>query len=134
MSIAKKQLKLTSAFFLIFVLIFVSACQEQIVHNLSESEANRFLTKLQEIRIDAEKIRQPDSRWAIAVERSNAMAAVKYLDQARLFREESSLHEKSALISSREDQRFQYERAMSREIENTLLSLEGVLEIGRAHV
>jgi type III secretion protein J len=118
---------------LVTLLVFLSACKEQIVHNLSEAEANRYLTKLQEIHIDASKVRQADARWAIAVESESALAAVKYLEEARLFREQRSAHDKSALVSSREDQRFQYERAISIEIENTLNGIEGVLD-ARVHL
>lgn len=119
---------------IMLVLILCLGCKEQIVHNLNETDANRLLTKLNETNIDAEKVKQPDARWAIAVSKSEAIKAIKFLSDSRVFKDvDDGTPERSSIISSREDQRFKYERALSREIENTVASILGVLE-ARVHL
>lgn len=116
------------------VLVLLCACEEQIVHNLAEHEANRLLTRLNDVQIDSEKVKQPDGKWAISVNKSESLKAIKYLNDARVVREfQTSQTEKPSMISSREDQRFRYERSLSKEIENTLASIAGVLE-ARVHL
>lgn len=121
-------------FLLLFVLLAISACKEQIIHNLSEREANRLLTHLHEADIAPEKVKQPDGQWAIAVSKGKALSAIKFLNDSRLFRETyPSAAKSSSVLSSRENQRFGYERALSSEIEATLSSMQGVLE-ARVHL
>ena len=118
----------------IFICLSLSACQEQIIHNLSEGEANRLTAKLHGANIAPQKVRQPDGRWAIAVNDSEALEAIKHLSDARFFRKQSqSLSHRSGFMPSRDDQRFRYERALSQEIESTLTSIQGVLE-ARVHL
>ena len=123
---------LRTAAFLGAVLV-TTACKEQILHNLNEAEANRYLTGLHDARIVAEKVKQADGHWALAVEQSDAVQAIKALEDRRLFRGEGAVPQKSSVISSREDQRFRFERALAREVENTLASIDGVLE-ARVHL
>lgn len=118
----------------LLVALCLTGCREQIVHNLSENEANRLLTRLGNSSLEAEKIKQPDGKWALAVDRSQALSAIKLLDDARLLRENPTEgSDKSSMLSSREDQRFRLERALSHEIEMTLANIPGVLEV-RVHL
>lgn len=118
----------------LLVFVLLSGCREQIIHNLSESDANRLVTRLHEIQIDAEKTRQPDGKWALAVPEGEEIRALVFIDDSRMFREPSpSLSDKGSMISSRDDQRFKYERALSAEIESTIGSVRGVLE-ARVHL
>jgi len=115
-------------------LLLVVGCKEQIVHDLTEQEVNRYLTRLNELRIEGDRVRQSDGRWALAVDGDDRMRAIKALDESRLLRSGNSAPlEKSSVINSREDQRFRVERALAREIENTLTSIDGVLE-ARVHL
>lgn len=119
---------------LALILFMCVGCKEQIIHGLSEPEANKLLTRLHEVNINSEKVRQADGKWTISVASADALPAIRYLDQSRLFRDKSSQpKERSGLVSSREDQRFTFERALSREIEQTLYSMEGVLD-ARVHL
>lgn len=111
----------------------LTACKEQIVHDLSEHEANRLITVLHEAGMEAHKEPQPDGQWSLAVATDHAIRAIQFIDQRRLIREERSQKKKSSVISSREDQRFQYERSLSSEIEQTILSIDGVFE-ARVHL
>lgn len=119
---------------LLTILLLFTSCKEQIVHDLSEVEANKIALRLHEHLINSEKIRQPDGNWAISVLRENALQAIKVLDESRHFRR-TSLPEQpgGSVISSREDQRFHFERNLSREIENTLRSIESVFDV-RVHL
>ncbi len=113
--------------------LLLTGCRERIVHNLTEAEANRILAKLYGIQANPEKVPQPDGRWAIALPRSQSLKAMKYLEDSRLLREADEAPAGSSMISSREEQRFKYERAASSEIERTLSSIENVLQ-ARVHL
>ncbi|MCB0333158.1 MAG: hypothetical protein KDD55_06635 [Bdellovibrionales bacterium] len=123
------------SYHLLFILVLTfSGCKESILHDLSESDANRILTRLHTSGIVTEKEKQADGRWSITVPKNNAAQALQLLAEARVFRraQRSDTHT-SSLLSSREEQRFYFERALSREIESTLISLDGVLE-ARVHM
>jgi len=112
----------------------LAACQEQILHNLSETEVNKILTRLDEISVAAEKVKQPDGSWGLSVPKADALKAIKYLNETRILPESgTALSERPSMITSREEQRFRYERAISREIELTLANIPGVLE-ARVHL
>lgn len=114
------------------VLLLLTACQENILHDLSEHEVNRLIAKLHEVNISAKKIKQPEGRWAIAVKNSEAIRSIQILDDSRLLRGLNKTEkEKPALISSREEQRARIERTLAEQIQTTLTSIPGVLE---AHV
>ncbi|RMD86887.1 MAG: hypothetical protein D6808_02400 [Candidatus Dadabacteria bacterium] len=115
-------------------LISAAGCKESILHNLSESEANRLMTELYNGGIKADKALEPDGKWSIKVESSDVLKAIDFIDKRRLVRSgDSSLPKKSSVISSRQDQRFRFERALSGEIEKTLDSIDGVFE-SRVHL
>jgi type III secretion protein J len=116
------------------VLLIVSSCRDQIVHDLNEREANFLRTELNSAGLESSREQQPDGRWAVSVERSDAMPALQFLNSHRVLREESkSFSDKGSLISSKDDQRFRFERALSSEIESTLRSIDGVLD-ARVHL
>ncbi len=113
-------------------MLLLVGCNEQIVHNLSEGEANRLLSRLHDASIDARKDRQADGKWMIGVPADATVAAIKILDTSRLLRsEEGSQDAGTSLVMSKEEQRLRSERLMSGGIERTISSLQGVLE---AHV
>jgi type III secretion protein J len=121
-------------FLLLAVLLVFSGCREQIVHNLSEIDANRLVTKLHDASLSGDKEKQADGKWSISVPSDETIRALKLLNDSRILRSESQKPiEKSSVISSREDQRFHYERSLSQEIETTLSSVPGVLE-ARVHL
>ena len=119
--------------YLLFTLL-ATGCREQVIHNLSEQQANRLITRLDENVIESKKTRQPDGRWSVEVERSQLAKALREMQKLRLLRDEPiASAEGSSVIASRDQQRFAFERALSAEIEQTLLSVEGVLE-ARVHL
>jgi type III secretion protein J len=111
-----------------------SGCREEILHNTSERDANRLITRLHDVRIDAEKSQQSDGRWAITVPAGEAAGALRHLEEVRMFKDfGDDIGAEPSIMASREEQRFHYERAMSRELERTLGTLGGVLE-ARVHL
>ena len=117
---------------LLALLLLLCGCREQIVHNLNESEANRLVTRLASASITAERVRQPDSSWALSVKSSDALSALRYLEGSRAFHGRRKKPQQGAqFIPSKSRERFEGERALSAEIEITLRSLASVLD---AHV
>jgi type III secretory pathway lipoprotein EscJ len=121
--------------FLIVLMLALAACKEPILHNLTENEGNKLLTRLHERGIMAEKQLQSDGTWALAVSRKDAIPALSLLSHARVFRRLDSTRSElaSGMLPNRETQRFQYERALASDIESTLMALTGVLE-SRVHL
>lgn len=117
------------------VLLLVVGCQEQIVHDLSEREANSVISQLSMARLDARKVRQADGRWAISVNKGEMVPALAYIETRRVLttRDASSASNKGGMIPSREEQWFRYERSVSLSIEESLSALPGVLD-ARVHV
>lgn len=122
-------------FILIILTLALAACKEPILHNLTENEGNKLLTRLHERGIIAEKKLQSDGTWALAVKRSDAILALSLLSHARVFRRLDNARSElaSGMLPNRETQRFQYERALASDIESTLMALDGVLE-SRVHL
>ena len=118
---------------LLSLLVFLG-CREQIVHNLSEPEANRLLTRLHQGQIEATKVTGPDGSWALEVDKNNTIAALTLLEQSRIFQRSSSkANDDQSFLASREDQHYRLERALGAEIETTLNALDQVLE-ARVHL
>lgn len=118
----------------VFILLALCGCKEEIIHNLSEHEANRLLTRLHDISVEAQKTKQPDGRWALTVGRDEARRAIKYLSESKAYRDsQPAMLDKPSLVGSREDNHFRFERLLSREIEGTISSMAGVLE-ARVHL
>lgn len=119
---------------LLIAFTLLCGCDEQLVHDLNESEANRLITRLQASEIEASKAQQSDGKWSVVVAHEQYLSALRYLDQARLLKSQADAPEyQSSMIASRDEQRFQFERSLSKEIEATLRSVGGVLE-ARVHL
>jgi type III secretory pathway lipoprotein EscJ len=89
---------------------------------------------LADVGIESEKVKQADGSWALAVDSASSVPALRAVSDARLLRNEDAAPlEKSSLMSSREDQRFRFERALARELEQTLNNVPAVLE-SRVHL
>ena len=118
----------------LLLLLCLCACREVIVHDLSETEANKMMTRLLASELDASKEKQADGKWALSLPKEQASAAIRFLSDHRMLKEESvTLSQKAGLMVSKEEQRFRYERALSHEIETTLANMSGVLQ-ARVHL
>lgn len=115
-------------------LVFLSGCREQLIHNLSELQANRLVSRLLERKISPRKMKQGEDRWMVEVDREDLPAAMREVQRLRLVRGNQAGHADSgSMVASRDQQRFAFERALSTEIERTLLSMEGVVD-ARVHL
>jgi type III secretion protein J len=114
----------------------MAGCNEQIVHDLSERDANRIVSHLSASHLEADKVPQADGRWAISVARADMVPALRHLDAQRLLisRDSGALSSaRGSIVPSREEQWFRYERSVSLSIEESIKALPGVLD-ARVHV
>jgi type III secretion protein J len=121
---------------LLALMIVSSGCDEQILHDLSEQDANRVVSRLGGASHEAKKVLQSDGRWAIAVPHNRAVPALSFLETNRVLnpRAPGSGHSaKSGFVPSREEQWFRYERSVATAIEDSLGAVLGVLE-ARVHL
>lgn len=119
---------------ILVLLLILFGCKETIIHDLSESESNKIITKLHSNQIDAEKKKQADGRWSIAVDKSKSAEAIHSIEMNRIIPRTSLDDRKSSgMGSSREEQKFSIERSISSELEETLNQIPGVLE-SRVHL
>ena len=116
--------------------IFMAGCDEQILHDLSEQDANKVLSRLSAGSVGAKKVIQSDGRWAISVSRDEIVPALAYLDTNRVLSPRSTSATtagKGGFVPSREEQWFRYERSVAVSIEDSLGAMLGVLE-ARVHL
>ena len=127
--------RLISILFLCIALL-TSGCDEQILHDLTEQDANKVLSRLGSGNLNAKKVVQSDGRWAIAVSRDAVVPALAYLDTNRVLSPRSpgnGAGGKGGFVPSREEQWFRYERSVALSIEDSLSTVSGVLE-ARVHL
>lgn len=120
----------------LFLALFTAGCDEQILHDLSEQDANKVLSRLSAGNVGAKKVLQSDGRWAISVSRDSIVPALSYLDTNRVLSPRSSTATagaKGGFVPSREEQWFRYERSVALSIEDSLSAMLGVLE-ARVHL
>lgn len=126
---------LISILFLCIALL-ITGCDEQILHDLTEQDANKVLSRLGSGNLNAKKVVQSDGRWSIAVPRDAVVPALAYLDTNRILSPRSpgnTAGSKGSFVPSREEQWFRYERSVAVSIEDSLSTVSGVLE-ARVHL
>ncbi len=118
----------------IFIALLFTACQEQIVHNLDEVQANNMKVALAKTGIPAKKIKEGDA-WSISVSSSLAEASLRKLTSDRLLSRIDEVPEgpSSSFIQSPEERTYLLERKLARNLERTLERIPGVLE-ARVHI
>ncbi len=118
------------------IALLTTGCDEQILHDLTEQDANKVLSRLGSGNLNAKKVVQSDGRWSIAVPRDAVVPALAYLDTNRVLSPRSpgnSAGGKGSFVPSREEQWFRYERSVAVSIEDSLSTVSGVLE-ARVHL
>ncbi len=119
---------------LVITLLFLCSCRETIIHNLSEPEANRIVAHLYDQKLSVKKEKQADGRWSLSLPESQVAEGIRSLDAHRLLKDEPHLvNDSNSFLGSSENERFKFERALSREIEATLSALPKVLQ-ARVHL
>jgi len=119
--------------FLLIILI-LSGCNEVIIHDLSEEQANRIWVALRQHNFSPAKQRA-GTNWDIAVARGEAVSALDILERLRLPRRKRPLSSEggSSLLPSRGEREANRERELSGRLEETLLTLPGVAD-ARVHL
>lgn len=118
-------------FFLI--LLILTGCEESVLHDLTELEVNKMVTHLHVAGINASKEKQPDGRWSLTVSNSDVPTAMQEIEKNRLAPRRGTEKKEGGLGSSRDEQRYAYERGVSTNLELTLERIPGVLE-SRVHL
>lgn len=111
-----------------------SGCREEILHDLSEGQANQVRVVLAQEHIPAEKFRE-GKLWSISVRNGDVTRALAGLEASRVLRRElqRSVEAGSSLMQSPEE-RFQHlERNTAWNLEQTLERMPLVLE-ARVHL
>lgn len=120
----------------LIVLFLITGCDEQILHDLAEQDANRVVSRLSSGNLPAKKVAQSDGRWAISVSKGFVVKALTYLETTRVLSPRgtsSTVSTKGGFVPSRDEQRFRYERSVALSIEDSLGAMRGVLE-ARVHL
>jgi len=121
--------KYISTAVLLLVLISVSGCDEDILHDLSEMRANQVLLVLERAQISAEKVRS-GKEWVIRVPKAQALQALSTIEESRILVRDLERHKEQSggLMQSREDRELANERELSWDLETTLERIPGVRE------
>lgn len=105
--------------------------------NMPERDANEVLAALQRVGIDARKIPGKDGMVHLTVPQSEVAPAIAHLEEVGLPRgtriSMGEVFRKEGLISSPLEERARYLWALSQELSETLLQIDGVLK-ARVHV
>lgn len=119
--------------FLFIAIFLLAGCEESVLHDLTELEVNKMVTHLHIAGISASKEKQPDGRWSLTVSKKDLPLAMQEIEKNRLTPRRSTDKKEGGLGSSRDEQRYAYERGVSTNLELTLERIPGVLE-SRVHL
>ncbi len=120
---------------LLLSLALLACRRHELVHDLSEAQANELQAGLFDIDIESEKVQEDEGTWMISIAREDLKEAVALLNRSSLAKVSSigSRESSSGLFSSKESREFRLERSTSGAIEDTLLTLDSVQE-ARVHL
>ena len=116
------------------ILCFFSSCHETIVSEIEQETANKIVSDLADAGIKAEKKIQGDKTWSIVVAAESSERAIKHLTKTRkIGRKKTAEKGKASFLLSREEEHLRFEQTISKSIEDTLESIDGVFE-ARVHL
>ncbi len=121
-------------YLLILIFIFVMGCRTEILHCISEEQANDIISVLQENGVVAEKKadnKGEKSNFNILIDESDYARAWKVLKENGLPREKvkglSDIYQKQGIISSSTEEKALLIQAIKGEIEKTLETIDNVI-------
>jgi type III secretion protein J len=123
--------------FLLFLVLFLAGCRQELYSGLPEAEANQILATLLENGIDADKVSQGKNGFTVAVEKSDLVRALKILESHSLprehFRNLGDVFSGQGMIASPTEEQARLAFAIEQELAGTFARIDGVLT-ARAHV
>lgn len=124
-------------FFVLALVGLAMGCDEPIYHDLDEGQANQMVLALSQHGLSAQKQRDPNdaARWAVTVPAPQRISAWEVLAQDGLPRPGAGgfdeFYPGSGLIPTAQEERVILQYATAREIQSSLLKVNGVVD---AHV
>jgi type III secretion protein J len=119
------------------VSLFVSGCRENLYSGLSEADANEMVFVLLNRGIDAKKVSQGKTGFAVTVEEEHFVRSLEIIKEHSLPREKfqslGTVFSGSGMISSQLEEQSRLAYAISQELSGTFSRIDGVLD-ARVHV
>lgn len=111
----------------------LSGCQEAILHELSEQDANRVIVALARSGLEGERVPE-GSGWSVTVGSKDVAAALSAIEETRVLnRDTFSPAAPNSLFLSREERQAGLYQAVGTQLEGTLERFQGVVE-ARVHL
>lgn len=119
---------------LITLFCLLAACDETILHELTEQQANKAFIVLSRVGIESSK-KTDGVNWTLQVAKQDASMALAELEAARVFVPEKDADEGGGFgfIQSAEQRAHAIEESQSRKVADTLKRIPGVLD-ARVHL
>jgi type III secretion protein J len=126
------------SFALLFSISFLMGCSEIMLYNqLDEQQANEIIAVLVRGGVSAEKKNSGDTQWSVGISKSDFATSMELLEKSGLprapYRSMGELFKKEGFIASPLEERTRLRAALSQELENTILNIDGVVT-ARVHV
>lgn len=117
---------------LVLISIILASCSKvPLFSELHEEEANEIMAHLLEQKIDCEKIAAKESMWILQVPQEDFPLAMHTLQALGLPRQKltkmGDVFQKSGLVSSPTEERIRFIDALSQELADTLMKIDGVV-------
>lgn len=121
----------------LFLLLFLTGCQEQFYTGLAEQDANEILALLLDRGVDARKEAGEKGTWNLTVERDQIAGSMDLLEKNGLPRTRydnmGKIFKKDGIISSPLEEKARFIYALSQEVAGTIAQIDGVLA-ARVHL
>jgi type III secretory pathway lipoprotein EscJ len=118
-------------FFLIICLslLTLTSCKEVILHDLSETKANKVCVILNEYKITADKVKAGNN-WNIQTPTKDVFNALRILDKSRFLKRDSLKikAESKGFMASKDERQKALERELAMNLEETLEAIPEILE------
>ena len=119
------------------VSLFISGCRENLYSGLSEADANEMVFVLLNRGVDAKKISQGKTGYAVTVEEDQFVRSLEIIKEHSLPREKfqslGTVFSGTGMISSQLEEQSRLAFAISQELSGTFSRIDGVLD-ARVHV
>jgi len=120
--------------FILFAIIFLGGCKENLLRLKSETEANKILLSLRESGVNASKVLEA-AEWVIRVDESQFTDALGVLDRKRLYGRVASGERKaeSDLFATHAQKTSEMLERISESLSESILMIPGVID-ARVHI